>query len=243
MEFEALTELIVYSQPRALRWESIPAMPPRDPSAREESIAAALSVSFSVLSSFQIARRFMPKAVPRTVRSQLHELAAQGWARRAHLICAGRGQTPRLFVARDTAIDACGAVRALHANAWFFALERLVPDVAALASADADLAIDLAGSRVLIEIAAWRRSVREALLRHDRGAEPVVFVLPDEGRALAVARFADRTLRHARERCFFAAEPDIHLGRLRALILPRDPGGGLRLSSLVSARAIGCLPL
>jgi hypothetical protein len=230
MDLEALTELGSYSNPRQLRWERVPTAPPRPPSAREEAIVGALTASFSVLSSPQIARRFLPDAVPRTVRKQLHELAAQGWVRRAHLVCAGPGQTPRLYGVRNAQIDARGAVRALHANAWFFAFERLVEGAVPRACPDADLAIEVAGTTLLIEIGAWRRSVREALFRHERRAEPVIYVLPDERTAISVARYADRVLEHARERSFFVAERDVHLGRPRALVVD----GGIRLSRIAA---------
>jgi hypothetical protein len=234
MEPEALEELTAYSRPRTLRWERVPAAPPRAPTSREQAIMGALAGSFSILSSRQIAHRFMPEAVPRTVRRQLHELAAQGWARRAHLVCAGPGQTARLFAARESRLGACAAVRALHANAWFFAFERLVAGARARVSEDADLAIDVAGARLELEVGAWRRSLREALFRHERGSATVLFVLPDERSAIALARYADRVLEQGRDRCSFASEPDVHLGRLRALVLPRTPGGTVRLQDLRS---------
>jgi hypothetical protein len=226
-----LSELNVYSQPRRLVWERVAAAPPRAPTEREETIAAALG-AFAILSSPQIRRRFMPGAGPRTVRSQLHALAAQGWARRAHLVCAGRGQTPRLYAARERPLDAGAAVRALHANAWFFALERRLPGVRARASEDGDLAFDLRGARMLLEVVAWRRSIREAIFRHDRAAAAVVYVLPDERRAIALAQYADRVLEATRGRCWFVAERDIHLGRLRAVRLGAVAGAGLRLGTL-----------
>jgi hypothetical protein len=230
MNLEALMELGIYSNPRQLRWEAVPAASARAPTAREEAIVDALSSSFSVLSSPQIAQRFLPDAVPRTVRKQLRELAAQGWVRRAHLVCAGPGQTPRLFGARGAHIDACGAVRALHANAWFFAFERLVEGAVARVCEEADLAIEVAGTRWLVEIGAWRRSVRELLYRHERGTEAVIYVLPDERTAISFARYADRVLEVARERCCFVAERDIHLGRLRGLVVD----GGIRLSTIAA---------
>jgi hypothetical protein len=235
MDLQAYTELGVYSHPRALRWESVPAAPPRAPTPREQAIVAALESSFRILSSTQIARRFMPEAVRRTVRFQLHDLAAHGWARRAHLVCAGRGQTPRLFSVHAAGLDARAAVRALHANAWFFAFERLVEGAVARVTADADLAIEVAGARMLVEVGAWRRSVREALFRHDRGGIPVVYVLPDERGAIALARYADRVLERTRDRCSFASERDIHLGRPRALALPATPGGAIRLQDVRAA--------
>ena len=97
----------------------------------------------------------MPDAPERTVRNQLHAMCAQGWLRRAHLLCEGPGQTPRVF-----ALDDGGWAQAkelhtrfrpfvvarkewrrpelsderriphdLHANAWWFAFERLAGHV------------------------------------------------------------------------------------------------------------------
>ena len=116
----------------------------------------AALVELKLLSGPQIARRFMPDASERTVRNQLHAMCAQGWLRRAHLLCEGPGQTPRVFALDDGgwaqakelahALPPVRASRAsewrrpelsdarriphdLHANAWYLAFERLAGHV------------------------------------------------------------------------------------------------------------------
>jgi hypothetical protein len=91
------------------------------------------------------------------VRNQLHAMCAQGWLRRAHLVCEGPGQTPRLVCLDDEGFKAIRDARTrfrpfiverdgwrkpeitderrvphdLHANAWYLAFERLAGHVVA----------------------------------------------------------------------------------------------------------------
>ena len=137
----ALAELARYARPRALRWEHPRAVAePRYPAADELDMLVALG-TLGVLSTAQIHRRFLAGLSPRGVRHRLWSMAAQGWLRRGHLLCAGPGQTPRICALTDTGralVDARSrvgsfevvwddleqVVHALHVAAWWLAFER-----------------------------------------------------------------------------------------------------------------------
>ena len=212
-----LAELAVYARPRALQWEPVPAAVPRPPTARERAIIDGVR-ALGVLSGPQIARRFMAGASGRSVRGQLRAIVAQGRLRRAHLLCEGPGQTPRLFFADGGAGDARSVVRALHVNAWWLAFERIAGGVLGERRLGADLTFTVDGQRLLLEFVCTPRpdEIAARLARYAATDETVVFVLRDEPTAIAVARFAARLVRG---RFFFASERDVHLGRLRALTL------------------------
>ena len=137
----ALAELARYARPRALRWEHPTAVAERrHPAADELEMLMALG-TLGVLSTAQIHRRFLGGLSPRGLRHRLWSMAAQGWLRRGHLLCAGPGQTPRICSLTDTGRDLVDArsrvdpfevawddlqqvVHALHVAAWWLAFER-----------------------------------------------------------------------------------------------------------------------
>jgi DNA-binding HxlR family transcriptional regulator len=137
-----MAELARYALPRALRWERPPAAAePRHPAADELEILMALG-ALGVLSSSQIHRRYLGGLSPRGLRHRLQSMAAQGWLRRGHLLCAGPGQTPRICSLTDSGRglvearlgadpfevvwdDLDQVVHALHVAAWWLAFERV----------------------------------------------------------------------------------------------------------------------
>ena len=137
-----MAELARYALPRALRWERPPAAAePRHPAADELEILMALG-ALGVLSTSQIHRRYLDGLSPRGLRHRLQSMAAQGWLRRGHLLCAGPGQTPRIWSLTDSGRGLAEArlgadpfevvwddldqvVHALHVAAWWLAFERV----------------------------------------------------------------------------------------------------------------------
>ena len=227
-----LSELAPYAHPRELRWDPVlEPVAPRAPTAREQAILSALA-SLRVLSSRQIHRRFMPGATERTVRHQLAALAATGWVRRAHLLCAGAGQTPRLYFAAESEVPGPSAVVGLlHRNAWLFAFEHLARVVCVRRGPfPTGLAFEVGDRPFLLELdrAPRRLALRARFRRYEPhlSSAAAIFVLPDEPTAIAAARLAHGVVGHsARASMFFASEPDVHHGRLRALTLATSTGG------------------
>ncbi len=223
-----LSDLAPYALPRELRWEpALARASPRAPTGREQAILSALA-PLRVLSGPQIRRRFMPAATERTTRHQLSALLAQGWVRRAHLLCAGAGQTPRLYWLDDGGETPGPAetLGLLRTNAWLFAFEQLA-EVTAVRRGPSGLVLDIGGSELLLDLERTprRQAVRAKFRRHEAVRCGAIFVFPDEPSAIAAARIANGIVgTDARQRMFFASEPDVHRGRLRALTLAPSPG-------------------
>jgi hypothetical protein len=152
---EAYTELAEFEDPTGLRWEQRPPGPHKPPLPRQddfEVLAALHELRF--LSATQIGRRFMAGKAARSVQHRLGQMFRVGWVRRCEIAQRRRGHSQRVYALdrqgyeliqadagrtelarnvdpeakwRDPEVeDPRLVLHDLHANAWLFALERLV---------------------------------------------------------------------------------------------------------------------
>jgi hypothetical protein len=97
---DAYTELDVFERATGgLSWDGTPPKPPDRvprPSGEELEIIAALG-ELRFLYAPQVARHFMVKVAPRTVRHRLGIMFKNGWVRRFHVRNNSRGQSHRIY--------------------------------------------------------------------------------------------------------------------------------------------------
>jgi hypothetical protein len=152
---DSYTELDEYDQVTGLRWQERPPGPHKPPLPRKDDLEVLAALhELRFLAARQVHRRFMPHRALRTVRHRLNQMFRVGWLRRCEITTGNRGHTQRIYALDQDGYELIRANRGrtelarlvdpdakwrpsevedprlilhdLHANAWLFALERLV---------------------------------------------------------------------------------------------------------------------
>jgi hypothetical protein len=152
---ESYTELDEYDDATGLRWQERPAGPHKPPLPRKDDldVLAALH-ELRFLTATQVHRRFMASRALRTMQHRLNQMFRVGWLRRCEITTGKRWHTQRIYALDRLGYELIPANRGctelarlvdpdakwrppevedprlilhdLHANAWLFALERLI---------------------------------------------------------------------------------------------------------------------